>query len=87
MNVVREEERASLAREIHDQLGGSLVLIKIDVASVQRKIKDDKTIEEKTNSILKQLDEAMVIVQRIAMELRPSLLDHDGYHTPQPTPC
>jgi signal transduction histidine kinase len=45
---------------------------------VKRKITDDKTIEEKTNSILKQLDEALVIVQRIAMELRPSLLDHDG---------
>jgi signal transduction histidine kinase len=78
MNVVREEERARLAREIHDQLGGMLVLLKIDVASVKRKITDDKTIEEKTNSILKQLDEALVIVQRIAMELRPSLLDHDG---------
>lgn len=78
MNLVREEERASLAREIHDQLGGLLALLKIDVASVKRKIKDDATIEEKTSAILKSLDEAIVIVQRIAMELRPPLLDHDG---------
>jgi signal transduction histidine kinase len=77
-NQVREEDRARFAREIRDQLGGSLALLKFDVASLTRKIKDDKTIEDKTNSILKQLDEAMVIVQRIAMELRPSLLDHDG---------
>jgi signal transduction histidine kinase len=78
MNTVREEERARMAREIHDQLGGMLTLLQIDVASVKQKITDDKTIEEKTNAILKQLDEGIVLVQRIATELRPSLLDHEG---------
>jgi signal transduction histidine kinase len=78
MHEVREEERARLSRELHDQLGGLLTLVKLDVASVKGKIMDDNTIKEKTNAILKQLDEAMVLVQRIAMELRPSLLDLDG---------
>jgi signal transduction histidine kinase len=78
MNIVREEEQARLARELHDQLGGLLALIKIYVSSARRKIKDDNTIEDKTNDILKQLDESVVMIQRITMELRPSLLDHAG---------
>ena len=78
MNIVREEEQASLARELHDQLGGLLALLKIYVTFVKRTIKDDNAIEEKTNAILKQLDESIVMVQQITMELRPSLLDHDG---------
>ena len=78
MNTVREEEQARLARELHDQLGGMLTLLKLDVASVQRRIKDDKSMEDKTNAILKQLEESIAMVQRIAMDLRPSLLDHVG---------
>jgi signal transduction histidine kinase len=78
MNVVREEEQARLARELHDQLGGMLTLLNLDVASVQRRGKDDKTFEEKTNAILKQLDDSVAMVQRITMDLRPSLLDHAG---------
>jgi two-component system sensor histidine kinase UhpB len=45
---------------------------------VKRTIKDDKTIEDKTNVIVKQLEESVVMVQRITMELRPPLLDHVG---------
>jgi two-component system, NarL family, sensor histidine kinase UhpB len=78
LNIVREEERARLSSEIHDQLGGLLVLLKIYVVAVKRKIKDDNTIEDQTNAILKQLDESIGMVQRVAMELRPSVLDHVG---------
>jgi signal transduction histidine kinase len=78
MNTVREEEQARLARELHDQLGGLLALIKIYVTSVKRTIKDDQSIEDKTNVIVKQLEESVVMVQRITMELRPTLLDLDG---------
>ena len=78
INTVREEEQARLAREIHDQLGGMITLLQLDVASMKRTIQDDKTTEDKTNAILKRLDEGIVLVQRIATELRPSLLDHGG---------
>jgi signal transduction histidine kinase len=78
MNQVREEEQARLARELHDQFGGILALITIEVDSVKRKINDGKPVEDQVNAILKELDEAIGIVHRIAMELRPSLLDHVG---------
>ena len=66
LNKIREEEQARLARDLHDQLGGLLVLLKIYVVSVKRMVKDDNTIEDKTNAILKQLDEAIVMVQQAA---------------------
>jgi signal transduction histidine kinase len=78
METVREEERIRLAREIHDELGGTLSCLKLDVASVHKRIKDDKTIHDKTNDILKEIDGAILTVQRIATELRPSLLDQVG---------
>jgi signal transduction histidine kinase len=78
VNIVREEERAKLAREIHDQLGSLLSLIKIYVSSVKRPVNNDSTLEDKTNVILKQLDESIEMVQRIAIELRPSLFDLVG---------
>jgi signal transduction histidine kinase len=78
MEPVREEERARLAREIHDQVGGSLSILKLDVASLHNRIKHDKTLQDKTNDILKEIDGAILTVQQIAMELRPSLLDHHG---------
>ena len=78
MNMVREEEQAKLARELHDQLGGLLALLKIDVSIVKRDIKEGKSIEARTGGILTGLDDAIATIQRIAMELRPSLLDDHG---------
>jgi signal transduction histidine kinase len=78
LNIVREEEQARLARDLHDQLGGLLVLLKIYIVSVKRIVNNDNIIEDKTNAILNQLDEAIEMVQQTAMELRPSILDHAG---------
>jgi len=78
METVREEERTRLAREIHDQVGGSLSILKLDVASLLKQIQFDQTVKAKANDILKEIDGAFLTVQQIAMELRPSLLDHHG---------
>src|SRR6476661_672409 len=78
METVREDERARLAWEIHEHVGGSLSILKLDVASLHNRIKHDKTLQNKTNDILKEIDGALLTVQQIARELRPSLLDHHG---------
>ena len=50
---VREEERTSLSRELHDELGQVLTGIKMDVAWIGRRIPEDNTaIVEKVNSLL-----------------------------------
>jgi signal transduction histidine kinase len=76
MDLIREDERARLGREIHDELGGTLSILKLDVAAIQKHSQHDPTIHDKTTDLLKEIDGA--IVQRITMELRPPLLDHAG---------
>ncbi len=69
-----EAERTSIAREIHDDIGGSLVAAKMDIAWVLRHTTAPAAREhlEAANDMLQQ---AMGASQRIMMALRPSILD------------
>jgi PAS domain S-box-containing protein len=79
LQSVREEERARVAREIHDELGQALTAIKIDLASVIRALRTDQRVElEKAESILRLVDQTILSVRRIATELRPGILDDLG---------
>lgn len=76
---IREEERAHIAREIHDELGQQLTGLKMDIAWLSRK----KNIEEaardqKLKEILGFLDGTVNTVRRLSAELRPSILDDLG---------
>jgi signal transduction histidine kinase len=73
-----EEERASIAREIHDELGQSMTAIKFTLAWINDKYSDHKAISEKTSSTLSLIDSTIQSVKKICTELRPGLLDHLG---------
>ncbi len=76
---VREEERTSLSRELHDELGQVLTGIKMDVAWIGRRTPEDNTlVRERLDSLLALIDDAIVSVQRISMALRPPALDDFG---------
>jgi signal transduction histidine kinase len=79
LQSVREEERARVAREIHDELGQALTAIKIDLAFLLRALRADQKQEwEKAESILKLVDQTILSVRRIGTELRPGILDDLG---------
>jgi PAS domain S-box-containing protein len=79
LQSVREEERARVAREIHDELGQALTAIKLDLASLIRALRADQKEElEKAESILRLVDQTILSVRRIATELRPGILDDLG---------
>jgi PAS domain S-box-containing protein len=76
---VREEERTSLSRELHDELGQVLTGIKMDVAWIGRRTPgDNTTIGERVDSLLALIDNTILSVQRISMALRPPALDDFG---------
>ncbi len=76
---IREEERTHIAREIHDELGQQLTVLKMDVSWVLKKMnKEDKDIERKIRGLLEMLDSTVRSVRRISSQLRPSVLDDLG---------
>jgi len=69
-----ERERAAIAREIHDDIGGSLAAVKLDLAWISRHIADP-AIRLHTQAATDMLQHALGASQRIMMDLRPSILD------------
>jgi PAS domain S-box-containing protein len=76
---IREEERSHMAREIHDELGQQLTVLKMDVSWLNKRIgHSDDPIRQKLKSLTEMLDGTVKTVRRISAELRPSLLDDLG---------
>jgi PAS domain S-box-containing protein len=76
---IREEERSHIAREIHDELGQQLTVLKMDVLGLRKNLKDSDTVlQQKIRDITDLLDSTVRSVRRISSELRPSLLYNLG---------
>jgi len=81
---IREEERIRISREVHDGLGQKLTALKLDMAWMERHIPDigvsgdTSEMSERIGEATMLLDATMETVQKIAVELRPSSLDHLG---------
>ncbi|MFH1943360.1 MAG: PAS domain S-box protein [bacterium] len=79
LQSVREEERANVAREIHDELGQSLTALKMDLFWMDQKIpKDENALRQKILDMIELTDATIQSVKRISTELRPGLLDDLG---------
>jgi len=76
---VREEERARIAREIHDELGQVLTGLKMDVTWLARRLAGtEKQLVEKAEAMSSLIDSTMHLIRRIATGLRPEILDDMG---------
>ena len=69
-----EMERAAIAREIHDDVGGSLTAIKFDLAWIGRHV-DKPEVLQRVASALETLGHALEASQRIMHNLRPAILE------------
>ena len=79
LQTVREDERSMIAREVHDELGQVLTVLKIHVSLLSNKLREDQgDLKEKINTILKFIDDTVETVQRITSKLRPGILDELG---------
>ena len=79
LELVREEERTEIARELHDQLGQALTAMKFDLAWLtDRLVQKDATLAQKAKVVTAQMDAMIKTVRRIATELRPGMLDDLG---------
>jgi PAS domain S-box-containing protein len=75
----REEDRARMAREIHDELGQALTGLKMDLAWLQKHTRPkQRGLSQKFQDMSDLVDTAIQNVRRIATELRPGMLDDLG---------
>lgn len=80
LQTVREEESIHIAREIHDELGGALTGLKMDLWWIGKRLSEQsrEAVGPKLRSALELVDETVCKVRNISMELRPSVLDDLG---------
>lgn len=69
-----EMERAAIAREIHDDVGGSLTALKFDLAWIARH-SVEPGVQARVNGALETVTLAIEASQRIMHNLRPAILE------------
>ena len=74
----REDERTWLARELHDELGGTLTVMKLDLARLRRIPELPEKATERIASLDGRLNEGIALKRRIIENLHPSSLDQLG---------
>jgi len=84
LQSVREAERTTIAREIHDELGHALAPLKLDLSLLRRRAASHydegfvELLQQKLDAMTGVVDRAIRAVRRICTELRPSVLDDLG---------
>src|SRR5271157_1760086 len=82
MELLQEEERKKIARELHDYLGQSLTALRIDCSRLLNNLGEaGNTQESMKNTIVSMvalIDETLENVRDISAALRPGILDHLG---------
>lgn len=89
VTAAREQERTEIAREIHDELGQQLTGLKLDVAWLKRRItaiaaagvlepREADSLGDKMQAMSEHMNDTIHSVRRIAIRLRPPLLDDLG---------
>ena len=69
-----EQERAAIAREIHDDIGGALAAVRFDLSWIERH-SSDEAAQAHLQSAKEMLGHALDASQRIMKDLRPAILD------------
>ena len=69
-----DNERAAIAREIHDDVGGSLTALKFDLAWIARHSKDAQ-VQQRAQAALEVVTHAIESSKRIMHNLHPAILD------------
>jgi len=76
LESVREEEKARIAREVHDELGQMLTVLKLETSMCELAYAHlDPGLNERLNSMKRLIAQLFQLVRDVATALRPPILD------------
>jgi signal transduction histidine kinase len=76
--TAQEEERRSISRELHDEVGQSLTALAMEAGAAASLAKDTPELRQRLQSIQGLAETSMNTVRNLALLLRPSMLDDLG---------
>ena len=84
LRSVRENERARIAREIHDEMGHAFTDLKLDLAWLDRRLDEKRQpgqliMRRRIAAMMKRVEDDLNTARRISTELRPAVLDTSGF--------
>lgn len=74
LETAREDEKARLARELHDELGGILTSAKLMIARIRGKLLEETHLLAWLDTVNRQLNDGIAIKRKIIEDLHPSSL-------------
>jgi signal transduction histidine kinase len=83
MSNVAETEKHALARELHDELGGLLVAMRMDVSQIRKRLgpTTDPDLLTRWERVEQAVSQGLELKRRVIEDLRPTLLDNMGLFT------
>jgi signal transduction histidine kinase len=78
LQLVTEKDKAALARDLHDELGGILTSAKMDLDWLGAQDRHNSSVAQRFAQLSALLDDAVQVKRRVVENLRPSLIDNLG---------
>jgi PAS domain S-box-containing protein len=78
VELAHEEDSKQIAREVHDQLGATLTMLKLGLATSMTNVHLPEQLKNKVDGMIDLADQALQSVKRVAARLRPGMLDTLG---------
>ncbi len=77
IEIVRENERVTISRDLHDDLGQALTALKIDVGFIRDSNTDPK-LSRDIDAVFNTISDTILSVQRLTARLRPEIIEDLG---------
>ena len=78
LDRAQEEERRRISRELHDELGGMLTALRLEVGALEKMEGLPRAAADKLESVEGMLAMTLSTVRRLSTQLRPQILDDLG---------
>lgn len=77
--TAQETERRRISKELHDELGGALSVLKLGLSFIGKKLENDPVaVREECETISQYIDQVIENVRRLSRDLTPSILQDAG---------